>query len=56
VLVDVEDRPLDDFWNVRVENAAYALLESDGNSLTLRAECVTDHLANARADVTAQAL
>jgi probable phosphoglycerate mutase len=55
-LVDVEDRPLDDFWNVRVENAAYALLESDGNSLTLRAECVTDHLANARADVTAQAL
>ncbi|MBD5634908.1 MAG: histidine phosphatase family protein [Candidatus Eremiobacteraeota bacterium] len=55
-LVDLMGRSLDDFWAVRVENAAYALLESDGARLRVRDECVTAHLADARANVTAQAL
>jgi broad specificity phosphatase PhoE len=55
-LVDVMGRPLAGFWDVRVENAAFAVLETNGARLTLREECVTAHLANARADATAQAL
>jgi broad specificity phosphatase PhoE len=55
-LVDLTGRPLADFWNVRVENAAFAELATDGARLTLREECVTGHLANARADAAAQAL
>jgi broad specificity phosphatase PhoE len=55
-LVALQGRPLDDFWNVHVENAAYAVIESEGTRLTLREECVTTHLASARADVAGQAL
>jgi broad specificity phosphatase PhoE len=55
-LVDLMGRPLDAFWDGHVENAAYAELETDGERLTVRTECVSDHLAGARADVAAQAL
>jgi broad specificity phosphatase PhoE len=55
-LVDLMGRPLADFWSVRVENAAFAILEPDGARLSVREECVTEHLANARADAAAQAL
>ena len=55
-LVDLLEMPLADFWNMRVENAAFAVLETDGARLRLREECVTEHLANARADAAAQAL
>jgi probable phosphoglycerate mutase len=55
-LLDVQRRPLDDFWKMRVENAAFAILESDGTRLALREECVAEHLESARADAAAQAL
>ncbi len=54
--LDLMDRPLAEFWNVRVENAAFAILETDGARLNVREECVTEHLANARADGAVQAL
>jgi len=55
-LLDLRGLPLDDFWDVAVENAAYAEIENDGGSLVLRQECVTVHLASARADAAEQAL
>lgn len=56
-LVDLRGAPLDDFWQMRVENAAFAVLDRDGaGHLRLRDECVNAHLAGLRADVTAQAL
>lgn len=55
-LVAALGRTLDDFWNVRVENGAFALLESDGTGLRVLEECVVAHLAGARADVAGQAL
>ncbi len=55
-LLDLRGLPLDDFWDVAVENAAYAAIENDGGSLTLMEECVTAHLASARADAAEQAL
>jgi len=55
-LVDLQARPLDDFWKTLVENAAYACVERDGGHLRLIEECVTDHLDGLRADVAAQAL
>jgi probable phosphoglycerate mutase len=55
-LLDLRGLPLDDFWDVAVENAAYAEIENDGGSLVLREECVTAHLASARADAAEQAL
>jgi broad specificity phosphatase PhoE len=55
-LVDLMGRPLADFWDVHVENAAYARVETDGTRLALREECVVTHLASARADSATQAL
>jgi probable phosphoglycerate mutase len=55
-LLDLRGLSLDDFWNVAVENAAYAEIENEGGSLVLREECVTAHLASARADAAEQAL
>ncbi len=55
-LVDLLGRPLADFWNVRVENGAFALLGSDGERLTLERECDVEHLRGLRAEVTKQAL
>jgi broad specificity phosphatase PhoE len=55
-LVDACGRTLDDFWKTNVENAAYAVLERDGERLRVLEECVHDHLAGLRADVAGQAL
>jgi probable phosphoglycerate mutase len=55
-LVDLQGKTLDDFWNTRVENGAYALIERDHGGLVLVEECVHDHLAGVRADVSGQAL
>ncbi len=55
-LVAASGRTLDDFWNVRVENGAFAVLESEPGTLRIVEECVVDHLDGVRADVTGQAL
>jgi hypothetical protein len=55
-LVDLEGRPLDDFWRTRVENGAYALLARERGALRVAAECVHEHLDGIRADVRNQAL
>jgi probable phosphoglycerate mutase len=55
-LLDIMGRPLDDFWNVRVENAGYAIVEVDGPAWTLVDESVTGHLADLRANAEKQAL
>ncbi len=55
-LLDLLGRPLHDFWNMRVENGAFALIESDGNELSLVSECDFGHLRDLRAEVSGQAL
>lgn len=55
-LADLEGRSLDAFWNVRVENGAYALIEREDGRLRVVEECVHSHLDGIRADVTGQAL
>lgn len=55
-LVDLLGRPLDDFWKVNVENGAFALLTSDGATLSLLRECDVAHLDDLRAEVSGQAL
>ncbi len=55
-LVDMHDRSLDDFWMMRVENAAYARVERVAGRLVVIDECVNAHLGAMRADVTTQAL
>jgi broad specificity phosphatase PhoE len=55
-LLDVTARPLADFWNVRVENAAFALLHATNGALELIEECSVDHLAGVRAATAGQAL
>jgi broad specificity phosphatase PhoE len=55
-LLALEERPLDDFWNVPVENAAFARIERSGGGLRLIEACHTEHLAGLRASVTGQAL
>jgi broad specificity phosphatase PhoE len=55
-LLAAEERPLDDFWKVHVENAAFATLASDGTRLGALDECYTGHLRGLRADIGEQAL
>jgi broad specificity phosphatase PhoE len=55
-LLDIAQRPLSEFWNVRVENAAYAVVEVDGDTWTLVDESVSAHLAEQRAATESQAL
>jgi len=55
-LLDLEGRPLDDFWKTHVENAAFAVVSSDGERLELREECYAEHLRELRADTASQAL
>jgi broad specificity phosphatase PhoE len=55
-LLDLLGRPLGDFWKMRVENGAFALLASDGQRLSLVRECEVDHLRDLRAEVSGQAL
>lgn len=56
-LCDISGRPLDDFWQIPVENGAYAIVEVDATGAwTLRTESVADHLAELRAAIEKQAL
>ena len=55
-LVDLEGRPLDDFWKVKVGNAAFARLRSDGKRLNVLASYCADHLGALEADTARQAL
>ena len=55
-LLDIAQRPLSDFWKIRVENAAYAVVDVDGESWTLVEESVSHHLAEQRASTESQAL
>jgi broad specificity phosphatase PhoE len=55
-LLALEGRPLDDFWRMPVENAAFARIERSGGRLNLVEACHTAHLADLRASVTGQAL
>lgn len=55
-LLDIADRPLSAFWEARVENAAYAVVEVDGTHWTLLEESVSGHLAGQRAETATQAL
>ncbi len=55
-LLDITQRPLEDFWTIRVENAAYAVVEAHGSTWTLLEENANGHLANLRAATETQAL
>jgi broad specificity phosphatase PhoE len=61
-LLDITQRPLSDFWAMRVENAAYAVVDvtpaTDGGAArwTLVEEVVNAHLDDLRANTQAQAL
>ena len=55
-LVDMHDRSLDDFWMVRVENAAFARVERVDARLVVIEDCENAHLGTMRADLSTQAL
>ena len=55
-LLDIAQRPLTEFWQTRVENAAYAVAEVEGERWTLVEESVSLHLSDNRAAVESQAL
>jgi probable phosphoglycerate mutase len=55
-LLDIARRPLEDFWSTRVENAAYAIAEVEGERWTLLEESVSLHLSENRAAIESQAL
>ncbi len=55
-LLWLEERPLDDFWAMPVENAAFARIERSGSGLRLVEACHTEHLAGLRASMAGQAL
>jgi len=55
-LLDIAARPLDEFWQTRVENAGYAIVEIEGSAWTIVDEAVSAHLAGDRADTATQAL
>jgi broad specificity phosphatase PhoE len=55
-LVDLQALGLRDFWNVSVENAAFAIVDNDGTELRLTTPFFAEHLRGLRADVASQAL
>jgi probable phosphoglycerate mutase len=55
-LLEAARRPLDDLWNVDVENAAYAVFAVDRGNWTTTESCMNRHLAGLRANTEAQAL
>ena len=55
-VVLAEGRSLDEIWDVRMENAAYARFEARPGTWTLLDPLVNAHLAGLRADVGSQAL
>jgi broad specificity phosphatase PhoE len=55
-LLDITQRPLGDFWEMRVENAAFAVVDVHGAAWTLVDDNVSEHLADLRATIESQAL
>ena len=55
-LLALQGKPLSEFWQVSVENAAFAVIEANNGTLTLVEECRTDHLHALRASIAQQAL
>ena len=55
-LLTAWQRSLDDFWQMPVENAAFATLEGDGERLHVVEACHAAHLAGLRASLEGQAL
>jgi broad specificity phosphatase PhoE len=55
-LLDALGRELNAFWDVEVENGAYALFEVEDGRWTLLEECVRAHLGELRAQAESQAL
>ncbi len=55
-LLDLQGLTLDDFWNVPVENAAFATIDNGGTDLRLVTPFHAEHLRELRADVASQAL
>jgi probable phosphoglycerate mutase len=55
-LVAASGRSLDAFWETRVENGAYAVLDVTGATWTLIEDRATAHLAGIRASTAGQAL
>ena len=55
-LCDILERPLDDFWKMKVDNAGYAIVDVDGSRWTLVEQNVNAHLADLRTSTTHQAL
>jgi broad specificity phosphatase PhoE len=55
-LVDLERKSLEDFWKVRVANAAFAIVERRDGALVLASDYNADHLRGIEADAATQAL
>jgi broad specificity phosphatase PhoE len=55
-LLEADSRPLDDFWGVEVENAAYAIFTVNRGTWQVRQSLFKAHLDGLRADTEAQAL
>lgn len=55
-LLEATGRPLDDLWDVAVENAGYAVFAVRDGHWSVVEESVSAHLAGLRADAEAQAL
>lgn len=55
-ILAAKNAPLDRFWNVKAENGAFARFSPDRPQWTLIDECITEHLAGARASIAGQAL
>ncbi len=56
-LIALQARPLAEFWEMPVENGAFALVErGEDGTLALRESCIANHLAGLRADAATQAL
>jgi broad specificity phosphatase PhoE len=55
-LLDLEGKGLEDFWNVRVANAAFATIERVDGALVLASPYNADHLRGIEADAATQAL
>lgn len=55
-LLDVMGKPLDEFWKMRVQNGAFAILAVENGRLALLEECYDAHLRGLRSYLNAQAL
>ncbi len=55
-VLEASGRPLNAFWNVRVANGAFAVLERRDGAFRVRAECVDAHLGALATDMAGQAL